>query len=437
MEVLDKYIVFLVKVVVFNMKGVLVLLLVVVAPLVVAQTCDDISDLSGVYEITSFDQNLGGPAKEGTTYRAHCVALADYPTDRVELLPDGLIPFDKHLAGKLHCRYDAGLLQLAIMSNTAGGPVALLNGKWYEGGWERCYETAHRRCYHGLIDMKPLEDTGGEWKGTYKCDDDDESFTGSIDANQIALRRVGDLQAPECRSEAQATECGIVHAVSSNTIRGKWLSVADQETEWSVCVDTIDFTDFDLDFRSSSTGGVYETGLVHFSQTDAQLLVDYRIGSGCYRTCGGSDKPTGTSVLALLATNHLLDIYDAVGDGGDQHSLSTWALTGDDPTECRRLEALDTNPDVSCTGTPAVVPDQQVVETDVTPPPPPTGKDEQDNNTPSASDSKDESSSPLPPSTPVDSPKHHRSSSTSDASTLLAPMVTTVVFTMSVAMVLL
>merc|ERR1712000_469528 len=116
--------------------------------------------------------------------------------------------------------------------------------------------------------------------------------------NKFIMTRVRDLDTAACHSSTQDEECGVIKRNPGTNIRTRWHL---EEDQWDICIDTIDFDDFELDYKGSATDGWYETGLLHFSDVDKQLLVDFKLASGCYRYC--SNEGSGASVVGLLATD--------------------------------------------------------------------------------------------------------------------------------------
>merc|ERR1712000_519196 len=165
--------------------------------------------------------------------------------------------------------------------------------------------------------------------------------------NKFIMTRVRDLDTAACHSSTQDEECGVIKRNPGTNIRTRWHL---EEDQWDICIDTIDFDDFELDYKGSATDGWYETGLLHFSDVDKQLLVDFKLASGCYRYC--SNEGSGASVVGLLATDvdgksRLLRVRDAT-DGDEREEL--WASThSQNPSpDCTLLEALDENPNFEC-----------------------------------------------------------------------------------------
>ena len=123
--------------------------------------------VTGVWNV-----NLGG-----TPFQMRCVGVNDYAqVDDLDGVPDidgGVIPVNPSggTQGKLHCKYPNGFMQFAIQGNSLQ-----LNGRWYSGGWENCYDTSRRTCYVGGITLsRDSADTGSQWTGTWNCDDDENA----------------------------------------------------------------------------------------------------------------------------------------------------------------------------------------------------------------------------------------------------------------------
>ena len=323
----------------------------------------------------------------GNTYEAHCVGVNDYdqvenigpgPNANPPLVDGGTIftestPANVNTLGKLHCRYERGLLQMAIQENSLQ-----LNGRWYTGGWAGCPIAAGQSCYVGGISMSRAT-TGSNvapvsFTGSATCDDDANPGTDNSNLGVVSMTWDRALDNTVFLSVEQQQECAVIkHQQSYDeedpnngpTFRDSWdfkentvftnsSEVARGSGAWDICIDTVDFESAGDDYRSSfdavfGESAYYEQGLISFNANDIQLLVNFKIGTGCYIDCGGQGN--GLSVLAVLYNDDMLNLFSS-GNSTTNDTLSfssdLYDSTGQIPKNCARREALAVDPNTAC-----------------------------------------------------------------------------------------
>ena len=293
----------------------------------------------------------------------HCIGLNDY-----DLVPElgGSVPGSRSgsiprfprggTQGKLHCKYDQGIMQLAIQE----GSLAL-HGRWYSGGHADCYQDSARECKAGRISLRRSSAAFTSlWSGTISCDDDDDLSTQKYE-NEVTwiFNRALDTPNASYLSYETIEECAVIksdrymdyYVENGATLRGTWLYQVgtDDEQYWHLCVGGIDESVSEDTYIMSSfyihhESGIFETGRVHASGTETQLLIRHKIASGCYRGCTNSGE--GESLLALLYNGRLLNRHRT----SEQDALTDWILDERSslPTKCSALQALDNNPSMLC-----------------------------------------------------------------------------------------
>jgi hypothetical protein len=306
----------------------------------------------------------------GNAVSMHCVGINDYAqVENIDGVPDisgGTIPVNPSggTQGKLHCKYNTGIMQFAIQ----GGSVQL-NGRWYSGGWSQCYDASRRTCFVGGIQLsRNSASTAETWNGSWNCDDDgDPNTTGAVMTASMTFQ--GPLTSTAFLSSEQQEECAVVKHQkkfdekdpnAGPTFRDQWdfkdvlLDGENTSTQkgggaWDICIATVDNVagrQYNSSF-SAVTGSesYYETGLIHFTATDQQLLSNFKVGSGCFQNCNNGG--TGQSLLIVLQNDDMLNMFLNTGDTGD-FVEDLYDSTGQIPDQCGRLAALNSNPNTQC-----------------------------------------------------------------------------------------